>query len=81
MTQPIMSRFDLFFVITDQSLEFIDQQIATHIVRLHSKMERAINPMFKTEELQKYLRFCRTFKPIFTRDAAEFLKSAYTRLR
>ena len=36
MSQPIMSRFDLFFVITDQSLEFVDQLIATHIVKLHS---------------------------------------------
>lgn len=36
MSSPIMSRFDLFFIVTDQQKGEVDRLIATHIVRLHS---------------------------------------------
>ncbi len=35
LSAPIMSRFDLFFVIVDDCNEYVDQQIASHILNLH----------------------------------------------
>ena len=35
MSAPIMSRFDLFFVILDECNEFADEKIARYIVNLH----------------------------------------------
>lgn len=46
MSAPIMSRFDLFFVVLDECNEFADDRIANHIVRLHKDQEKAIDTQF-----------------------------------
>ena len=61
-----MSRFDLFFVITDICDEIVDYNVARHIVSIHQQKDRAINPDFDTQTIQKYIRFARTIKPKFT---------------
>ena len=35
MTAPIMSRFDLFFVVLDDCDDAIDTRISDHIINLH----------------------------------------------
>lgn len=32
---PIMSRFDLFYVVVDERDDYLDDQIARHIVKMH----------------------------------------------
>ena len=81
MSAPIMSRFDLFFVVLDEQDEFIDFAIAQHIVNLHVKKEKAITPAYDVNTLQRYIRFARTIKPAFTPAAAKTLRDAYTSLR
>lgn len=61
-----MSRFDLFFVIFDEKRDDEDYQIARHIVNMHRLKEDALRPEFTTEEMQNYIKFCRTIKPKFT---------------
>ena len=63
MTAPIMSRFDLFFVVLDECDEKSDLNIAKHIVNVHRFQDEAIHPEFSTEALQRYIRFARTFNP------------------
>jgi DNA replication licensing factor MCM6 len=63
MTAPIMSRFDLFFVVLDECNEDVDLAIATHIVNVHRYRDAAINPEFSTDALQRYIRYARTFNP------------------
>ena len=63
MTAPIMSRFDLFFVVLDECDEKSDLNIAKHIVNVHRFQDQAINPEFSTEALQRYIRYARTFNP------------------
>lgn len=63
MTAPIMSRFDLFFVVLDECDEKTDLNIAKHIVNVHRFQDEAINPEFSTEALQRYIRYARTFNP------------------
>lgn len=63
MSAPIMSRFDLFFVVLDECNEEVDLNIARHIVNVHRFKDAAISPEFSTEQLQRYIRFARTFKP------------------
>ena len=81
MSAPIMSRFDLFFVILDECNETIDRHLATHIVNLHAFKDASITPEFSTEQLQRYIRFARTFKPIFTPSAKALLVEKYKELR
>ncbi len=63
MTGPIMSRFDLFFVVLDDCDEKVDLNLAKHIVNVHRFQDQAIHPEFSTEALQRYIRFARTFNP------------------
>ena len=63
MSAPIMSRFDLFFVVIDECNEEVDLAIASHIVNVHRFQNAAINPEFSTDALQRYIRYARTFNP------------------
>lgn len=81
MSAPIMSRFDLFFVVLDECNEQVDTNLARHIVRLHRLRDEHITPEFTTEQLQRYIRYARTFKPVFTKEAEEELVKRYKELR
>lgn len=81
MSAPIMSRFDLFFVVLDECDEDVDRHLAEHIVGIHQFRDDAIEPEFSTEQLQRYIRFARTFQPVFTDEAKETLVEKYKELR
>lgn len=81
MSAPIMSRFDLFFVILDECNETVDRHLAEHIVNIHRLRDDAVAPEFTTEQLQRYIRFARTFKPEFTPEARALLVEKYKELR
>ena len=81
MTAPIMSRFDLFFVILDDCNEKIDTELASHIVNLHMKRDDAIQPPFTSQQLQRYIKYAKTFKPVLTKEARKFLVDKYKILR
>ncbi|KAL1836566.1 hypothetical protein VTK73DRAFT_5020 [Phialemonium thermophilum] len=81
MSAPIMSRFDLFFVILDECDEQVDRHLAEHIVAVHQLRDEAVAPEFSTEQLQRYIRFARTFRPEFTDEAKEVLVQRYKELR
>ena len=81
MSAPIMSRFDLFFVILDECNESVDRHLAEHIVNIHMLRDDAVQPEFTTEQLQRYIRFARTFKPEFTPEAKQLLVEKYRELR
>lgn len=81
MSAPIMSRFDLFFVVLDECDEAVDRHLASHIVALHQHRDEAIEPEFSTEQLQRYIRFAKTFQPRFTEEAKETLVEKYKELR
>ncbi|KAF2143843.1 uncharacterized protein K452DRAFT_268279 [Aplosporella prunicola CBS 121167] len=81
MSAPIMSRFDLFFVVLDECDEGVDKHLAEHIVNIHRLRDDAVEPEFSTEQLQRYIRFARTFKPEFTPEAKTTLVEKYKELR
>lgn len=81
MSAPIMSRFDLFFVILDECNEKVDRHLAEHIVGIHQLRDAAVEPEFSTEQLQRYIRFARTFRPEFNEEAKEILVERYRELR
>lgn len=81
MSAPIMSRFDLFFVVLDECDENVDRHLAEHIVNVHMFKDEAIEPEFSTEQLQRYIRFARLFQPVFTDEAKTYLVQKYKELR
>ncbi|BFZ59710.1 MCM DNA helicase complex subunit mcm6 [Saitoella coloradoensis] len=81
MSAPIMSRFDLFFVVLDECNESTDFNLASHIVNTHRLKDEAIQPEFSTEQLQRYIRYARTFKPKLTPESMAVLVEKYRELR
>jgi DNA replication licensing factor MCM6 len=81
ISPPIMSRFDLFFVIFDEKRDDEDFEIATHIVNMHRLKEESLRPDFTTEQMQTYIKFARTIKPRFTQESAHMLKEEFKRMR
>jgi DNA replication licensing factor MCM6 len=81
MSAPIMSRFDLFFIILDEQDEVSDFNVARHILNLHRHTNEAINTPFTTEQLQRYIRFSRTLKPQLLPESRDLLVQHYLTLR
>ena len=55
MTAPIMSRFDLFFILVDDCNEVTDYAIARRIIDLHQKLEESIERTYTVEEITRYV--------------------------
>ncbi|XP_050431901.1 DNA replication licensing factor Mcm6 [Adelges cooleyi] len=81
LSAPIMSRFDLFYVLIDECSEVVDYAIAKTIVEIHSNMEDTIETLYNQEDILTYIAFARQFKPQLTVEASEKLVAAYTQLR
>ena len=78
---PIMSRFDVFFVVRDDPKENVDRHLAEHIVNVHMNRDEAVEPELSTEQLQRYIQFARTWRPVFTDEAKALLVEKYKELR
>ena len=80
---PIMSRFDLFFVVLDECNDVIDFAIAQRIVDMHSDVDftETINCTYTFDEIRRFIRFARQFKPILSEEAQTLLIETYKQLR
>lgn len=86
ISAPIMSRFDLFFIVLDEQNERVDHSIAQHIVNLHKMNHSEFKKMHEKSlisqsEFMLYLRAAKNLKPKFTKEAAEKLREEYKLLR
>ncbi|XP_059200674.1 DNA replication licensing factor MCM6 isoform X1 [Centropristis striata] len=81
LTAPIMSRFDLFFILVDDCNEVTDYAIARRIVDLHSRGEESVDRLYSLDEIRRYLLFARQFKPKISSESEEFIVEQYKRLR
>ncbi|XP_045455369.1 DNA replication licensing factor Mcm6 [Melitaea cinxia] len=81
LSSPIMSRFDLFFILIDESSEMVDYAIARKIVDLHCNKEETYDSVYSREDLLRYIAFARSFKPIITEEAGQLLVEYYSALR
>lgn len=89
---PIMSRFDLFFVILDDGDETTDRRIAEHIVNLHVPTDLRRDDedgqgddhhggRYTEEELKRYIKFARALRPVITSAAKRAMVACYRSLR
>ena len=77
---PIISRFDLIFVIEDTPSKEGDAELADHILKIHK--ENTINYEIEPELLRKYIAYSRkTCNPTLTEEANEVLKEFYVSTR
>ncbi|KAL7572391.1 hypothetical protein ACA910_021600 [Epithemia clementina (nom. ined.)] len=91
LSAPILSRFDLFFVVLDDCNPESDRRVAQHILNVHrSRWKNDSNgestpeltkPPFTKEQMQRYIRFCRTINPKITVESQRMLVDCYRKLR
>merc|ERR1719510_2035408 len=81
MTAPIMSRFDLFFILVDDCNEVTDYAIARRIIDLHTRAEESVDRTYEPDDIARYISFARLFKPKVTEESMDFLVEQYRHLR
>ncbi|GAU93915.1 hypothetical protein RvY_05778 [Ramazzottius varieornatus] len=81
LSAPIMSRFDLFFVLVDDCDERADYDVATRIVKLHRDQIDAEERSYTIRDVQQYISFARQFKPKMGAEAMRTLVRQYVRMR
>merc|ERR1740129_1362753 len=82
LSPPIVSRFDLMFVMQDVHDETNDNVVAWHILQAHrSRDTEEKRNLLSQVELQRYIKLARRFKPRVTPDAHQRLIKCYKKLR
>lgn len=83
MSAPIMSRFDLFFILIDECNEVVDYWIAQRIVNFHTDDTQVMSNsrVYNITDIQKYITFARLCKPIISEGAKELMITEYKKLR
>ena len=66
LSAPIMSRFDLFFVVCDESDNMADQHLSEFIINLHRFKTQAVSPRYSMKDLKTYISLCCKLKPQLT---------------
>ncbi|RKP40286.1 MCM2/3/5 family-domain-containing protein [Dimargaris cristalligena] len=82
---PLLSRFDVVFVLIDKVDDFEDRRLAKHLVSLYLEDTPNVTDdqnVMPIEQLTQYLQYARrNYHPVLTEDACAVLTSAYVELR
>ncbi|KAH0794860.1 DNA replication licensing factor mcm6 [Histomonas meleagridis] len=82
LSAPIMSRFDLFFVIIDECKPESDEKIANHIFAVHRELDTSLTgEYFSPEQLRRYIKYARKLEPKITDESRKVLIESYIDLR
>lgn len=82
MAPPIMSRFDLFFVLQDLADDSQDRCVAEHIINMHRRVrDEETTEVMSQVDLQRYIRLARSLRPKVTPEAQQRLIRCYKKLR
>jgi replicative DNA helicase Mcm len=78
---PLLTRFDLIFVLRDTPTPGQDEKLATHILDVHRKRAYVDSPPIQFELLKKYIAFAKNYTPVLTMEAENRIKEYYLLLR
>jgi replicative DNA helicase Mcm len=78
---PLLTRFDLIFVIRDKPDRVQDEELAKHVLELHRRGEYVKVPPIDFDTLRKYLIYAKKIDPVLTPEAEEMLLDYYLRMR
>ncbi|MDV3277753.1 MAG: minichromosome maintenance protein MCM [Nitrososphaerales archaeon] len=78
---PLLTRFDLIFVIKDQPSIGEDEKLATHILSVHQRKAYPKPPPVEFGLLRKYIAFAKKGTPSLTKEAVDRLREFYLELR
>ncbi len=78
---PLLTRFDLIFVVRDIPSKERDARIAKHILNLHRTSGSDTKSLIDVDILTKYLSYAKRFDPVLTPEAEEKILEYYMRMR
>jgi len=80
LSAPMLTRFDLIFVIKDTINEVIDGAIADHIVNIHTE-NKQIKPPIGLNLLRKYISYSKQINPKLSKTVGKTFESFYQEMR
>ncbi len=78
---PLLTRFDLIFVVRDIPTKEKDEKIARHIIQLHTPQGTNKKSVIDVDLLTKYLSYARRGVPDLTKEAEEKILDYYLQMR
>ena len=78
---PLLTRFDLIFILRDKADMARDRELAKHVLEIHRTGEYAKSPPIEYEILRKYLAYTRNLVPKLTPEAEDKIMEYYLRMR
>jgi replicative DNA helicase Mcm len=78
---PLLTRFDLIFILRDKADMARDRELAKHVLEIHRTGEYAKSPPIEYEIIRKYLAYTRNLKPKLTPEAEDKIMEYYLRMR
>ena len=78
---PLLTRFDLIFVVRDIPAKEKDEKIARHIIDLHTPQGTDQRSVIDVDILTKYLAFAKKGSPVLTKEAEEKILEYYLSMR
>ncbi len=78
---PLLTRFDLIFIVRDMPEKEKDNLIASHILEIHKDAEHAAKPAIEIDLFSKYLSYAKQGEPLLTPDAIDIIRSYYMDMR
>jgi replicative DNA helicase Mcm len=78
---PLLTRFDLIFVVRDIPSKEKDSRIARHIINLHTPTGNDTRSLIDSDILTKYLGYAKRNNPILTKEAEDKILEYYMKMR
>jgi len=78
---PLLTRFDIIYVVRDTPEKEKDSRVASHILELHRDLGRAAHPAIEIDLFSKYLAFSKQIEPRLTIEAIEIIRNYYMKMR
>jgi len=78
---PLLTRFDLIFVVRDIPQEERDRQIAQHIISQHGTSGTDTTSLVDVDILTKYLAYAKRIDPVLTKEAESKIMEFYLKMR
>jgi replicative DNA helicase Mcm len=78
---PLLTRFDLIFIVRDNPDKEKDNRVASHILEIHRDTEKAARPVIDIDLFSKYLSYAKQIEPTLTPEAIDIVRSYYMEMR
>jgi replicative DNA helicase Mcm len=78
---PLLTRFDLIFIVRDNPDKEKDNRVASHILEIHRDTEKAARPAIDIDLFSKYLSYAKQIEPTLTPEAIDIVRSYYMEMR